>query len=147
MCAAYRPDASRCAFRPSWELFALCGSAAIAKGLCGKHYMRQRQHGDATKTLRTGSKPDKQSTEIGPGLAQAVAINRALQGLGAAGYIEEGASRRDGTVNFAKLIRIMETRLWDHQRPRLIAASARDKKEETIQMMIRNNTRKWWSAG
>jgi hypothetical protein len=35
-----------------------CDAPAVAKGLCAKHYARQRRNGDAMKTAKRGPKPD-----------------------------------------------------------------------------------------
>lgn len=36
-----------------------CDAKPVAKGLCAKHYMRQRRHGDAAVTGKPGPKPNE----------------------------------------------------------------------------------------
>jgi hypothetical protein len=40
-----------------------CGGKVVAKGLCAKHYMRQRRGGDPTAKRKTGPKPRPRATE------------------------------------------------------------------------------------
>jgi hypothetical protein len=36
-----------------------CAAEAVAKGLCSKHYMRERRHGSADTVHKCGRKPDE----------------------------------------------------------------------------------------
>jgi hypothetical protein len=104
-----------------------CSAEPTAKGFCAKHYMRLRRHGDPNKALKRGPKRDvgsitgivqslfrDQGSRTQARYIRAMTIDRKLVGiLGGDSYIVEAirlAARPNGSVNFSKLLRIMETR-------------------------------------
>lgn len=99
-----------------------CGAPASAHGLCAKHYMRARRHGDPGVTHKRGPKPDPSSNaemieELSPRTRarfdRAMRLDHWLRELGDEGYIEQAitaATRPNGSLNFAKVLAIMEMR-------------------------------------
>src|SRR3981081_1384645 len=104
-----------------------CGAEPMAKGLCGKHYMRLRRHGDPGKALKRGPKSSKgsfrgvirsllsdHSTRSLERRIRAKTLNEKLMHfLGADSYYTTAiklASRPNGSVNFSQLLLIMENR-------------------------------------
>jgi hypothetical protein len=104
-----------------------CDNLASARGLCAKHYMRARRNGDPAVVRKRGPTPDAtsiagivrslfedQSRRPQARQIRAMTLDRKLQEhLGADEHFTKAvmaASRPNGSLNVAKLLRIMERR-------------------------------------
>jgi hypothetical protein len=105
-----------------------CGEKATARGLCPKHYMRKRRHGDANIIQRRGPKTDEQwlstlaqflldtaSTRTHSRMAAVFRLRNMLWDLGDdRDFIKQAVidtTRKNGTLNVARLLETMERRL------------------------------------
>lgn len=104
-----------------------CDNPAAARGLCAKHYMRARRTGDPTVVRKRGPTSDPSSiTSVVGSLfkewsrstqtrwIRAMILDRKLQEyLGADEHFTKAvmlATRPNGSLNVAKLLRVMEDR-------------------------------------
>ena len=98
-----------------------CTAAAVAKGLCGKHYMRIRRHGDPARTDKRGPKRTLKASSIFPRDAmgarsrrrydRAVRIAEMLRDEFEIYPMEsalKAAMRPNESLSVAKLLKIME---------------------------------------
>ena len=95
-----------------------CSSPATAKGLCAKHYMRLRRHGDASRALKAGRKPDLWAAKVRMSFdgISARSLGRYMHAirllrtheLDFAMYINR-ATRANGSLNMARLEDMAET--------------------------------------
>jgi hypothetical protein len=99
-----------------------CGTPASAGGLCPKHYMRARRHGDPGIVHKRGPKAGPKLRGVGLFVSprtearfdRAWRLDRWLQHeFGAEPYLDEAikaATRPNGSLNFAKVLDIIERR-------------------------------------
>jgi hypothetical protein len=95
-----------------------CRNLARANGLCQKHYMRVRRHGDANTTSKRGPKPFGVSSMFSKSSPRTQARYRRALNLGGA-YKMSGpvferaldeATRPNGSINVTGLLRAIE--IW-----------------------------------
>jgi hypothetical protein len=102
-----------------------CPAPARARGMCSKHYMRVRRHGDANAIHHPGRQADTQLTvarsqfpdrspRTQARFARTLRFESSLRYLGEEGYLVKAitaATRRNGSLNFEKLEGLMEYRV------------------------------------
>ena len=98
-----------------------CSNKSVAKGLCAKHYMRQRRTGDAEQVRRPGRKPDPRLSRLratmGPNFGSRSTFYRydlAIQGLASldgavARNAIRAATRPHGSINVSKLLELAKS--------------------------------------
>ena len=103
-----------------------CSAPACARGMCSKHYMRVRRHGDANAIHHPGRHTDTQLTvarsqfpdrspRTQARFARTLRFESSLRYLGEEGYLAKAitaATRpRNGSLNFKKLEELMDNRV------------------------------------
>ena len=96
-----------------------CWGKPVAQGLCAKHYMRLRRHGNATETHKPGPKPSRLNvafralmadSELSPRtLARHAKAYRLLAGLiddETMKQVLKAVTRPSGSLNASKLLAI-----------------------------------------
>ena len=100
-----------------------CQAKAVAKGLCGRHYMRLRRHGDAGKVKKKGRPSGSRAAVLGAFAGSGVSQRsldryiRAIKLLRAHGIDYEPfikrASRPNGSMNMLRLEEMAEFAVID----------------------------------
>jgi hypothetical protein len=89
-----------------------CYAKAVAKGLCAKHYMRQRRNGDPEKVCKAGRRQSELSAQAKWVFPNASPTTRArwkaamklLGGDPEAGEVVRRATRPNGSVNVSRML-------------------------------------------
>ena len=96
--------------------FADCQAPAVAKGLCGKHYMRLRRHGDPAKVNARGRRDGDAATRKMMSELSDRSYGRFQRGLGLLRLFELDAApviakctRLNGSTNWAMFERVAES--------------------------------------
>jgi hypothetical protein len=98
-----------------------CGARATAKGLCAKHYMRTRRHGDPNQTKPRGAPRNAWKASVREMMSHEMSersFNRyfgALKKMTRTGFTKEAAqetiaeaTRPNGSLNYSKLVAITD---------------------------------------
>jgi hypothetical protein len=103
-----------------------CAAKAVAKGLCAKHYMRQRRHGDPGKVCKAGRPRSELSTRaewVFPNASLSTrgrwkAAMKLLSGDPEAGEVVRRATRPNGSVNVSRLLEMAIVRYFTKEEVR-----------------------------
>jgi hypothetical protein len=101
-----------------------CPNNSVAKGLCAKHYMRQRRHGDASTARKRGPASERPAGVSARTWSRFARAGRLFQALGYPRedfvHAMEQTKRRNGKFNVSALLRCAQYILEDRQQPVII---------------------------
>jgi hypothetical protein len=101
-----------------------CTDTAEAKGMCPKHYMRMRRHGDTETVGKSGRPKDPRLTHwrnaLGDAMSErnlsrwsnAIKIIGVLDGQEAVAAAVQAATRKNGSLNVSVVVRASEVAVF-----------------------------------
>jgi hypothetical protein len=101
-----------------------CTDTAEAKGMCPKHYMRMRRHGDTEAVGKSGRRKDPRLTHwrnaLGDTMSErnlsrwtnAIGAIDALDGQDAVAAAVQAATRKNGSLNVSVVVRASEAAVF-----------------------------------